>query len=72
MRYKKPYGKGPVQLRDGFYIEVADPGVGRGMKIRSDSKKAMQDSAVLYAGYNKTVTILGEYKSGVLLNEPIF
>ncbi len=73
MTYKKPYRKDPVQLRDGFYIEVTDPGGGRGMKIRNDTRKAMEESAVQYAGYDKMVTILGEYKSGVALNDgPIF
>ena len=53
-----------VQLKNGFYIEVFDKGVKRGMKIRSESKKAMEDNASLYGKY-KEVSILGEYKNGV-------
>jgi hypothetical protein len=54
----------PVQLKNGFYIEVCDKGGKRGMKIRSDSKKAMEDNVSLYSEY-KQVIILGEYKNGV-------
>ncbi|HEV7782093.1 MAG TPA: hypothetical protein VGO58_12555 [Chitinophagaceae bacterium] len=72
MNYKKPYRNGPVQLKDGFYIEVCDFGKVKGMKIRSDNKKSMEAAASQYADY-KTVIILGEYKSGVPLSEmPIF
>ena len=53
-----------VQLKNGFYIEVCNKGFKRGVKIRSESKKAMEDAASQYAGY-KEVIILGEYKSGV-------
>jgi hypothetical protein len=53
-----------VQLKNGFYIEVCNKGVKKGMKIRSDSKKAMEDAAGLYAKY-KEVIILGEYKNGI-------
>lgn len=54
----------PEKLKNGFYIEVCDKGVKRGMKIRSDSKKAMENAANLYAAY-KEVIILGEYKNGI-------
>jgi hypothetical protein len=54
----------PLQLKNGFYIEVCNKGVKRGMKIRSESKKAMENSADLYAGY-KEVIILGEYRNGL-------
>lgn len=53
-----------VQLKNGFYIEVCDKGVKKGMKIRSENKKAMEDAASLYTGY-KEVIILGEYKNGI-------
>ena len=56
-----------VQLRDGFYIEVCDKGIKKGMKIRSDSKKTMEDAALLYS--YKEVNILGEYKNGVPVSE---
>lgn len=53
----------PVQLKNGFYIEVCDKGAKKGMKIWNATEKAMQDAARLYAGY-KNVIILGEYKEG--------
>lgn len=53
-----------IQLKNGFYIEVCDKGVKKGMKIRSESKQAMEDAASQYIKY-KDVIILGEYKSGV-------
>ena len=52
-----------VQLKNGFYIEVCNKGMKKGMKIRSESKKAMEDAATLYA--YKEVIILGEYKNGI-------
>jgi hypothetical protein len=57
-----------IQLKNGFYIEVCDKGMKKGMKIRSDSKKAMEDAASQYNKY-KDVIILGEYKSGVPFTE---
>ena len=53
-----------LQLRNGFYIEVRNKGAKNGMKIRSDDKKSMEDTAALYGAY-KDVTILGEYKAGI-------
>jgi hypothetical protein len=55
---------GQIQLRDGFYIEVCNKGMKKGVKIRSDSKKAMEDAAGYYEKY-KEVIILGEYNGGV-------
>jgi len=52
----------PVQLKNGFYIEVCNKGMKKGMKIRSENKKAMEDAARLYS--YKEVIILGEYKDG--------
>lgn len=57
-----------VQLKNGFYIEVCDRGVKRGMKIRSENKKDMEVNASLYSKY-KEVTILGEYKNGIPFTE---
>lgn len=57
-----------VQIKNGFYIEVCNKGMIRGMKIRSESKKAMENAASLYAGY-KEVIILGEYRNGVPFGE---
>jgi hypothetical protein len=59
---------GAVQLKDGFYIEVCNMGVKRGMKIRSENKKAMDDSASLYSK-DKDVIVLGEYKNGIPIIE---
>jgi len=52
-----------AQLKNGFYIEIFDKGVKKGMKIRSESKHDMETNAKLYGQY-KQVTILGEYKNG--------
>jgi len=56
-----------VQLRDGFYIEVRNKGIKNGMKLRSESKKTMEDAARLYS--YKEVIILGEYKNGIPVGE---
>jgi hypothetical protein len=58
----------PVQLKDGFYIEVCDIGLKKGMKIRSENKKSMEASAKMYSTY-KDVIILGEYKNGSFKKE---
>ena len=55
---------GQIQLRDGFYIEVCNKGMKKGVKIRSENKKAMEDAAGHYRKY-KDVIILGEYNSGI-------
>ena len=55
---------GPVQLRNGFYFEICTKGMKKGVKIRSESKKAMEDAASLYTSYKKVI-IPGEYKKGV-------
>ena len=53
----------PLKLKNGFYIEVCNKGLKSGMKIRSESKIAMERAASLYASY-KEVIIIGEYKNG--------
>jgi hypothetical protein len=60
---------GQVQLRDGFYIEVCNRGIKKGMKIRSESKKTMEDATLLYS--YKEVIILGEYKNGIPVGEAL-
>ena len=57
-----------VTLRNGFYIEVCNKGVKKGVKIRSENKKDMEDAAVLYGSY-KDVIILGEFKAGAPFSE---
>lgn len=59
----------PVQLKNGFYIEVCDKGANKGMKIWNATEKAMHDAAQLYAGH-KTVIILGEFKEGSFKSSP--
>lgn len=55
-----------IQLKNGFYIEVFDKGVKKGMKIRSDNKAEMENNASLYGKY-KEVAVLGEYRDGAPL-----
>ena len=57
-----------ITLMDGFYIEISNPGENKGLKIRSETKAAMEISAKQYERF-KNVTILGEYKNGVKLVE---
>ena len=52
-----------VLLKNGFYIEVCNRGVKKGVKIRSENQEAMQHNANQYAQY-KEVIILGEFKDG--------
>ena len=68
MRSKGRPRTSPVQLRNGFYIEIYTKGIKKGMKIRSETRKAMEDAASQYASY-KDVTILGEYKDGMPFKE---
>ena len=48
---------------DGFYIEIFNKGESKGLKIRSESKVAMENAAKQYSKY-KDVNILGEYRGG--------
>jgi len=57
-----------ITLMDGFYIEISNAGDTKGVKIRSESKAAMENAAKQYSRY-KEVTILGEYKNGVRLTK---
>ncbi len=57
-----------ITLMDGFYIEICNKGESKGLKIRSETRVAMENSAKQYAKY-KDVTILGEYKNGSKLVE---
>ncbi len=63
MKSRGRYSIQPLKLKNGFYIEVCNKGVKKGMKIRSDSQNAMENAASLYAEY-KEVIIIGEYKNG--------
>lgn len=55
---------GPIQLKNGFYIEVCNKGSKSGVKIHSATRKAMEDSISMYSAY-KAVIILGEYIGGI-------
>lgn len=59
----------PVQLKEGFYIEVCDKGAHKGMKIWNATEKAMLDAASLYSGH-KTVVVLGRYAEGAFKDAP--
>ena len=53
----------PVQLKDGFYIEVRNKGAReRGVKIHCVSKAVMESTIAQYQRNNKDVTVLGEHK----------
>jgi hypothetical protein len=58
----------PLDLRDGFYIEVRNRGSKTGIKIRRDNKKQMEFAIKEYERL-KDVIVLGEYKNGKLLNK---
>ena len=63
MKSRGRYHVQPLKIKNGFYIEVCNKGVKKGMKIRSENQQAMENAASLYAGY-KEVIIIGEYKNG--------
>ncbi|MEO7923080.1 MAG: hypothetical protein ABIR30_05330 [Chitinophagaceae bacterium] len=67
MKSRGMYKAARVSLKDGFYIEIFEPGVKKGMKIRSDNKQGMDEMASQYASY-KRVVILGEFKDGLALS----
>jgi hypothetical protein len=66
MKSRRPPVTGAIQLKNGFYIEIYEDGVKRGMKIRSENQRDMEQIASRYAG-DKKVVILGEYKDGLPL-----
>jgi hypothetical protein len=51
-----------------FTLKSVMPETQKGVKIRSESKAAMENAAKQYSRY-KEVTILGEYKNGVRLTK---
>jgi hypothetical protein len=59
---------GPVQLKNGFYIEVCTRGANTGIKIFCDDKEAMEKTAERYIQF-KTVILLGEYKNGIPIDK---
>lgn len=67
MRTGRPREKA-ITLMDGFYIEIFNKGENKGLKIRSESKAAMENAAKQYSKY-KDVNILGEYRNGSKYSE---
>lgn len=62
----------PIQLRDGFYIEVRNRGSNeRGVKIHCETRENMETAIKQYERSNKEVTVLGEHKDFVWENEKI-
>ncbi len=54
----------PIQLMDGFYIEVRNRGSNeKGIKIRCVTKEVMETTILQYRRNNKDVTVLGEHKN---------
>ncbi|WP_196891564.1 hypothetical protein [Aureivirga marina] len=53
----------PGKLRDGFYIEVRNRGEKTGIKLRRETRKAM-DAAIEQYSRIKEIVILGESKNG--------
>ncbi|WP_347925656.1 hypothetical protein [Pontimicrobium sp. SW4] len=58
----------PLDLRDGFYIEIRNRGSKTGIKIRRDNEKQMEFAIKEYEK-SKDVIVLGEYKNGKLLTK---
>jgi len=58
----------PLDLRDGFYVEIRNRGSRTGIKIRRDNQKQMEFAIKEYEK-NKDVIVLGEYKNGKALNK---
>ena len=58
----------PLDLRDGFYIEIRNRGSKTGIKIRRDNIQQMEFAIKEYEK-TKDVIVLGEYKNGKLLTK---
>jgi len=58
----------PLDLKDGFYIEIRNRGSRTGIKIRRDNLKQMEFAIKEYEK-SKDVIVLGEYKNGKCLNK---
>lgn len=58
----------PLDLRDGFYIEIRNRGSRTGIKIRRDNKKQMEFAIKEYEK-SKDVIVLGEFKNGKAINK---
>ncbi|MBI3143024.1 MAG: hypothetical protein HYZ16_09360 [Bacteroidetes bacterium] len=58
----------PKTLKNGFYLEVRNPGAASGIKLRRDSREEMNQAAREYAK-TKEVIILGEVKNGKFIEK---
>ena len=58
----------PLDLRDGFYVEIRNRGSRTGIKIRRDNQKQMEFAIKEYEK-NKDVIVFGEYKNGKAVNK---
>ena len=57
----------PINLKDGFYIEVRNPGSGSGILIRRKSMAEVQNTMQIYRK-SKDVILRGEVKDGKWLD----
>jgi flagellar biosynthesis/type III secretory pathway ATPase len=60
----------PKKLRDGFYIEVRNKRSNSGVKVRRDTEAQMKQAIREYQR-SKDIIILGEYKDGKPINDPV-
>ncbi len=60
----------PLDLRDGFYIEIRNRGSRTGVKIRRDNEKQMEFAIKEYEK-SKDVIVLGEFKNGKALSKAL-
>ena len=60
-----------LDLRDGFYLELKNSASSKGIKIRRDTQKEMEDAIEEYSK-TKIVVVLGEYKDGKALNYSLY
>lgn len=70
LKFKAIAGRPPTKpktLRNGFYLEVRNPGSASGIKLRRDTRDEMNQAAEEYSK-TKEVIILGEVKSGKFID----
>ncbi|MFY0672556.1 MAG: hypothetical protein JXQ87_04100 [Bacteroidia bacterium] len=58
----------PKTLKNGFYLEVRNPGAASGIKLMRETKEEMDQAAQEYSK-TKEVIILGEVKNGKFVDE---
>jgi hypothetical protein len=71
-RKKTQHQEKPPGMKNGFYIEVRNrTSTDRGIKLHSETRKAMEDNIRHYTRGSKVVVILGEYKDQKWLSKPV-